>query len=89
MSKLSTFALAVSALLSGLAPHAATARDASRSVAPAAQSSPQAIPNPYAAPAPADRAGDAYATGFAIGLGTALINKQREDELKRQQQIKK
>jgi hypothetical protein len=78
-------ALAVSALLSGLVCHAAIARDASRPAGPATQTSPQAIPNPYAAPAKADRAGDAYATGFAIGLGNALVHKQREDELKRQQ----
>ena len=52
---------------------------------------PYAAPNPYAPaplaqPAPtaaSDRAADAYATGFAIGLGTALITKQQSDDVKR------
>ncbi len=78
------------ALLLGLQASAAQARDAAQpQAARPAQSPPAArvIPNPYApAPAASDRAGDAYATGFAIGLGTALINKQHEDERKRQQE---
>ena len=82
-------AVAVSASL--LATVAAHARDATRQAVPPTQPAPYAIPNPYAVPPPAapsmgDRTGDAYATGFAIGLGTALINKQREDEPKRQQE---
>ena len=49
-----------------------------------ASANPYAAPNPYAPaqPAPAaasERAADAYATGFAIGLGTALINKQNAE----------
>ena len=54
--------------------------------APAARTAPSAIPNPYApAAAPANAATDAYATGFAIGLGSALISKQLEEERRRQQ----
>ena len=62
----------------------AEARDANRSSG--YHTPAHTIPNPFAAPqsgSPSDRAGDAYATGFAIGLGTALITKQREDEAKR------
>ena len=66
----------------------AHARDAARQPVPPTQPAPYAIPNPYsgpvfAVPSTGNRAGDAYATGFAIGLGTALINKQHEDEAKR------
>ncbi len=93
MSKISSLALVSLMVLGGLLPSAVSARDASRPASAATPTSPHAIPNPYAAPAAAapstrDRAADAYSTGFAIGLGTALINKQREDELKRQQQVK-
>lgn len=90
MSKITAIALVGLTALGGFAPLEASARDGSRPAAPVTQTWPHAIPNPYAAPvvpAPStgNRASDAYATGFAIGLGTALINKQREDELKRQQ----
>lgn len=94
MSKISSLALVSLMVHGGLPPSGVSARDASRPAAAATPTSPHAIPNPYAAPAAAaapatrDRAADAYSTGFAIGLGTALINKQREDELKRQQQVK-
>lgn len=75
-------ATSLSALLAAVA---ANARDGQRQPVPVGQTPPTAIPNPYAAPATGNRAADAYSMGFAIGLGTALINKQREDELKRQQ----
>lgn len=73
------------AILSMAASGSAVARDASR---PASQTPAHAIPNPYAPPAPAapssgNRTTDAYSMGFGIGLGTALINNQREDEAKR------
>ena len=74
-------------------PVAADDLSKSRRAAPPATSLPTAA-NPYAAPNPcapaqpasvaqSERAADAYATCFAIGLGTALINKQREDEDRR------
>jgi hypothetical protein len=93
MPKTSSLALVSLAVLGCFAPQAVSARDAARPSASATQQAPHAIPNPYAAPVtaappPGDRAADAYATGFAIGLGTALINKQREDDLKRQQKAK-
>lgn len=62
------------------------ARDLANPYAAPAQPAPpvRVIPNPYApATASPDRSSDAYATGFAIGLGTALINKQADDERKR------
>lgn len=64
---------------------AAVARDGTRAPATGhAHTQSQVIPNPYAPAAPSrDRAGDAYATGFAIGLGTALMQKQAEDERRR------
>ncbi len=76
----------VLALVAMAAADAAFARDASR---PVSQTPAYVIPNPYAPPAPAapssgNRAADAYSMGFGIGLGTALINKQREDEARRQ-----
>lgn len=88
MMKVQLILAAATALTSLFAAMTAHARDATRQPVPPTQAVPYAIPNPYAAPAPAapstgSRAGDAYATGFAIGLGTALINKQREDEMKR------
>lgn len=66
----------------------AAVRDGNRP-APTYNTPPHAIPNPYAAPQPSarssgDRAADAYSMGFAIGLGTALINRQREEEAKQQ-----
>ena len=89
---MTTFHLVLAALAAStslLAAVSAHARDANRQAVPPTQPAPYAIPNPYAAPSAAapstgNRAGDAYATGFAIGLGTALINKQSEDEAKRQ-----
>ncbi len=79
------------ALVLGLGATAVQARDAAQPHAarPAQPPPPAArvIPNPYApAPIASDRAGNAYATGFAIGLGAALIDKQHEDERKRQQE---
>lgn len=92
MQRVAVVVLAGLALACAATQQPAAARDVSRPVQ-SAPTSPLAIPNPYAPPAPAapttgDRAADAYSMGFAIGLGTALINKQREDELKRQQQRK-
>lgn len=89
MSKTPSLALVTLTLLIGLGPQAAFARDGTRQTAPVTQTAPRVIPNPYAAPvavtpATGDRAADAYSTGFAIGLGTALINKQHEDDLQRQ-----
>lgn len=81
--------LAAVGLTALLVPTAAQARDATRQPVPPGQTPPYVIPNPYmpapqAAPSTGNRAADAYATGFAIGLGSVLLNKQREDEVKRQ-----
>lgn len=96
MNRLRTIAAVSLVLVVTAAP--AVARDAGRSVRAAPSPEPgtpaRAILNPYqprpAAPGAtsADRAGDAYATGFAIGLGSALIAKQKADEAKRREQAK-
>lgn len=84
------FACAVTGLFATLVvSDAAQARDASRNPVLPGQTAPQAIPNPYlptprALPSTGDRAADAYATGFAIGLGSVLLNRQRPDEVKRE-----